>query len=121
MESLTHFIGFVDDDDLPALYSAASCFAFPSLYEGFGLPVLESMACGTPVVTSDVSSMPEAAGSAALLIDPYSVNAIADALENVLADTDLSNQMIQKGFQHIQSFTWQRSAQKLSQIYSDML
>ena len=121
MEPYTHFIGFVDDTDLPALYNAAACFAFPSLYEGFGLPVLEAMACGTPVVTANVSSLPEAAGDAALLVDPYDVDAIASALENVLTASSLRNQMINRGFQHIQNFTWQSAARKLLKIYKDML
>jgi glycosyltransferase involved in cell wall biosynthesis len=121
MENQTHFTGFVDDVDLPALYSAAACFAFPSLYEGFGLPVLEAMACGTPVITSNLSSLPEAAGSAGLLIDPYDVAALADALDQILTDTTLVHQLIRKGFQQIQKFTWQHSAQKLRQIYVDML
>jgi glycosyltransferase involved in cell wall biosynthesis len=121
MESYIHFIGFADDADLPALYSAASCFAFPSLYEGFGLPVLEAMACGTPVVTSNVSSLPEAAGDAALLVDPHNVESIANALESILTDEPLRKKLIQEGFEHIQEFTWQHAAQKLRQIYIDML
>jgi len=81
-----HFVGFARDVDLPALYSEAVCLAYPSLYEGIGLPVLEAMACGTPVVTSNLSSMPEIAGDAALLIDPYDVEALTNALRRLLAD-----------------------------------
>ena len=121
MEPYTHFVGFVDDEDLPALYTAAACFAFPSLYEGFGLPILEAMACGTPVVTSNISSLPEAAGEAALLVDPHDVTAIADALQQILSNTSLTDQLIQKGFQHIKAFTWAQSARKLKQIYLEML
>ena len=73
MTDRVHFIGFARDEDLPALYREAACLAYPSLYEGIGFPVLEAMACGTPVVTSNVSSMPEVAGDAALLVDPYDV------------------------------------------------
>ena len=80
MDDHVHFIGFADDADLPALYSAALITAVPSLYEGFGIPVLESMACGTPVVTSNVSSLPEVAGDAALTVDPTDLDAIVDAL-----------------------------------------
>src|SRR5262249_31892651 len=76
-----HFTGYVDDADLPALYSAAELFVFPSLYEGFGLPPLEAMACGTPVVTSNVSSLPEVVGDAALIVDPYDVEGLAAAIE----------------------------------------
>lgn len=121
MESYTHFTGFVDDADLPALYSAASCFAFPSLYEGFGLPVLEAMACGTPVMTSNISSLPEAAGDAAFLIDPYEVGAIGDALEKIFTDSSLRSRMIDSGFRHAAQFTWEKSARKLRQIYFDLL
>ena len=82
------FFGFVPEHTLAALYRLASVFAFPSLYEGFGLPPLEAMACGTPVVTSRISSLPEVVGDAALLVDPYSVEDIADGLERVLGDDD---------------------------------
>src|SRR4051812_28841167 len=80
LEPYVHFTGYVEEADLPALYNGAALFAFPSLYEGFGLPVLEAMACGTPVVTSNSSSLPEVAGDAALLVDPYDVAALADAM-----------------------------------------
>lgn len=121
MESRVQFIGFVDDVDLPALYSAAACFAFPSLYEGFGLPVLEAMACGVPVITSNSSSLPEAGGDAALLVDPYDVAAISDALGHIMQDTTRRETMIHRGFQHVQQFTWTESARKLQHIYRKML
>src|SRR5262249_38222888 len=84
LEPHVHFTGYVADEDLPALYSGADLFAFPSIYEGFGLPVLEAMACGTPVITSNTSSLPEVAGDAALLVDAYDVDAIASAMRGVL-------------------------------------
>jgi glycosyltransferase involved in cell wall biosynthesis len=121
MEQYVHFIGFVDDEDLPALYSAAECFAFPSLYEGFGLPVLEAMACGTPVVTSNVSSLPEVAGDAALLVDPYDTLAIVQAIRSILDDTVLRSQLVDKGYHQVGHFSWIESARKLRQIYNDML
>lgn len=121
MEAFVHFIGFVEDDDLPALYSAATCFAYPSLYEGFGLPVLEAMACHTPVLTSNVSSMPEAAGDAAILIDPFDTQAISHQLERIINETQLRETLIQKGTEHVKSFSWQKSAQKLKNVYSEML
>src|SRR5690606_33515194 len=105
-----HFIGFADDADLPALYSDAACVALPSLYEGFGLPVLEAMACGTPVVTSNLSSLPEVAGDATLLIDPLDLDALVHALERLLTDSALRERMITAGTQRTAQFTWERSA-----------
>ena len=121
MQQHVHFIGFADETDLPALYSAAECLAFPSLYEGFGFPVLEAMACGTPVVTSNVSSLPEVAGNAGLMVDPYDTEAIAQALTNILDDTALRSQLIEKGYAQVGRFSWVESARKLRQIYGDML
>jgi glycosyltransferase involved in cell wall biosynthesis len=121
MEDRVHFIGFADDADLPALYSDAACFAFPSLYEGFGLPVLEAMGCETPVVTSNVSSLPEVAGDAALIVDPYDVDAIASAIVKLADDTTLRSHLINKGRERAQQFTWEKSAHHLLQIYADLL
>jgi len=112
-----HFIGFVRDDDLPALYSEAVCLAYPSLYEGIGLPVLEAMACGIPVVTSNISSMPEVAGDAALLVDPYDVPALADALRRLLTDATLRADLVSRGFRQAARFTWARAAQQLIDVY----
>ncbi|MCE2490620.1 MAG: glycosyltransferase family 4 protein [Anaerolineae bacterium] len=117
IQDRVHLIGFVDDEDLPALYSAAEVFAFPSLYEGFGLPVLEAMACGTPVVTSDLSSLPEVAENAALLIDPLDVEALADALRRLLDDSELRRQLIQAGQTRAGKFTWRKSARELLEVY----
>lgn len=120
IENRVHLIGFVDDADLPALYSAAEVFAFPSLYEGFGLPVLEAMACGTPVVTSDLSSLPEVAGDAALLIDPLNVEALADALRRLTSDSQLRQQLIEAGHVRVGQFTWSRAARRLLDIYREL-
>ncbi len=109
--------GFVDDEDLPALYSAASVFAYPSLYEGFGLPVLEAMACGTPVVTSNVSSLPEVAGDAALTVTPTNLAALSGALLNALADDILRARMISRGLARASQFTWENSARQLLAVY----
>lgn len=111
------FPGFVDDDDLPALYSAAALFAFPSLYEGFGLPVLEAMACGTPVVTSSTSSLVEVGGDAALLVEPTNVDAIADAMRHILEDASLRQQLVKRGFEQARRFTWDEAALQLKEIY----
>ena len=116
-----HMIGFADDEDLPALYSGAKCVAFPSLYEGFGFPVLEGMACGTPVITSNVSSLPEVAGDAAIMIDPYDVDALTDALHAILNDNNLRQSMIRKGHEQVSRFTWGRTAQQLHDIYMNLL
>jgi glycosyltransferase involved in cell wall biosynthesis len=121
MQQYVHLIGFVDDDDLPALYSGAACVAFPSLYEGFGFPILEGMACGTPVVTSNISSMPEAAGDAALLVDPYDVAAIADALRRLLTDESLRQTLVERGYRQAQRLTWERSAAQLKHVYQQLL
>jgi len=107
------FPGFVDDADLPALYSAARVLAYPSLYEGFGLPMLEAMACGTPVVTSNVSCMPEVAGGAALCVPPTDVGALAHALTQAIDDESVRADLIVKGFARAREFTWEKAAKEL--------
>jgi glycosyltransferase involved in cell wall biosynthesis len=103
-------IGYVPDVDVPALYSGADAFCFPSMYEGFGLPILEAMACGTPVVTSTRGSLPEIAGDAALLVDPTSVDEIGQALVRVLSDTDLRIRLITAGQVRARQFSWRATA-----------
>jgi glycosyltransferase involved in cell wall biosynthesis len=114
-------IGHVPDQLLPALYSAASVLLYPSLYEGFGYPVLESMACGTPVVTSNVSSMPEVAGNAAIQVDPYVVDEIVGAVDRLLRDQYFRSQVIVRGLEQAARFTWAGTAEKLLTIYDAML
>lgn len=109
--------GFVEETDLPALYSAADLFAFPSLYEGFGLPVLEAMACGVPVVCSCTSSLPEVAGEAALLLDPHDPAAWAGAMGRALADPALREGLRAAGLAHARRFTWQAAARRTQQVY----
>jgi glycosyltransferase involved in cell wall biosynthesis len=121
MRPYVHFIGFAPEEDLPSLYSNALCSVFPSLYEGFGLPILEAMACGTPVVTSNVSSMPEVAGDAALLVDPCDVAAIAHAVQVVIEDSNLRQSLSQRGLERAKQFTWEKSAQQLLQVYQRLL
>jgi glycosyltransferase involved in cell wall biosynthesis len=116
-----HFTGFADDEDLPALYSAAACVAIPSLYEGFGLPVLEAMACGTPVVTSNLSSLPEVAGDAALTIAPTDLDALTSALERLLDDESLRTTLSARGLERVKSFTWERAARQLLEIYTTLI
>jgi glycosyltransferase involved in cell wall biosynthesis len=117
MEERVKFIGFVDDDDLPALYSGAILTAYPSLYEGFGFPILESMACGTPVITSNLSSMPEVAGEAALMVDPYNIDVLAEGLRVLLTDKELRATLIERGYRQAALFTWQEAARHLREIY----
>jgi glycosyltransferase involved in cell wall biosynthesis len=109
----TTLLGFVDDADLPALYRHAELFVLPSLYEGFGLPVLEAMACGVPVVCSDTSSLPEVAGDAALLVDPLDVEALTEAMARALRDDERRETMIERGLAQAARFTWQRAARQL--------
>lgn len=121
MGERVHFTGFARDEDLPALYSDAVCLAYPSLYEGIGLPVLEAMACGTPVVTSTVSSLPEVTGDAALLVDPYDVEALAGALRRLLDDSALRETLIARGTHQAAFFTWERAAAQLLAVYRQMV
>ncbi len=111
------WLGPVPEADLPALYSAATLFVFPSLYEGFGLPVLEAMACGTPVACSSTSSLPEVVGDAALTFDPTDVAAIADALSCLLADSDLRTHLREPGLRRAARFSWKRTAARILALY----
>ncbi len=115
------FTGYVEEEDLPALYGGAELFVFPSLYEGFGLPVLEAMACGTPVVTSSVSSLPEVAGDAALLVDPHDVEAIAAAMYRIVSEPALREKLRAGGLQQAARFSWQHTAQATVQVYDRLL
>lgn len=120
LREVVRLIGFVDDQDLPALYTGADLFAFPSLYEGFGIPVLEAMGCETPVVTSRASSLPEVAGEAALLVDPLDVEELADALTRGLGDLELRTKLVAAGKGQVSRFTWQAAAQSLLRVYCAM-
>jgi glycosyltransferase involved in cell wall biosynthesis len=115
------FFGFVPDQTLAILYRLAGVFVFPSLYEGFGLPPLEAMSSGTPVVTSNVSSLPEVVGDAALLIDPYDSQAIADAMRRVLSEPALREDLRRRGFERVRHFSWERSVARVRQIYDEVL
>ncbi len=110
------FTGYVADDDKAPLLSGALALVYPSLYEGFGLPVLEAMACGTPVLTSNVSSLPEVAGSAAFLVDPLDVDAIAEAMSRLINDADLRNTLVEKGYAQIGEFSWAKAAREVLQV-----
>jgi glycosyltransferase involved in cell wall biosynthesis len=111
------FLGYLPDDTLAILYRLASVFVFPSLYEGFGLPPLEAMACGAPVVTSNVSSLPEVAGDAAVLVDPYDVGSIVDGIQRVLSDPVLAAALRVKGAARAREFSWDRSVARTREMY----
>jgi glycosyltransferase involved in cell wall biosynthesis len=108
--------GYVPTADLASLLSGALAFVFPSLYEGFGLPVLEAMACGTPVVCSNVSSLPEVAGNAALLVDPLDTEALVEALARIVSDPGLRRELVQRGFRQAKRFSWRRCARETLQV-----
>lgn len=114
-----HFIGFVPDEDMPALYSASDLFSFPTLYEGFGIPVLEAQLCGTPVLTSCGSSLPETGGDGALYVDPGNEEAICRGMLHILQDSEFSAKLVEKGFANAQRFSWEDSAQRLHQIIEE--
>jgi glycosyltransferase involved in cell wall biosynthesis len=111
------FLGYLPDETLAVLYRLAAVFVFPSLYEGFGLPPLEAMASGTPVVTSNTSSLPEVAGDAAVLVDPYDVGSIVDGIERVLTDQTLADELRRKGPLRAREFSWERSVRKTKELY----
>ncbi len=120
LESRVSFLDYVPATDLPALFSGARAFAFPSLHEGFGLPVLEAQACGTPVVCSMTSSFPEVAGDAALFVDPFDVDALAGALDRALTDDTLRTKLIEHGFENVKRFSWDESARRVLSVFAKM-
>jgi glycosyltransferase involved in cell wall biosynthesis len=116
-----HFIEFAPLEDMNALYSGADLFAFPSLSEGFGLPVLEAMASGTPVVTSSVTSMPEIGGEAVVTVDPLDVEGLAREMDRVLSDGLLQEKMIQSGLLRAKDFTWEKMTEETEKLYATIL
>jgi glycosyltransferase involved in cell wall biosynthesis len=117
LRDAVHLLGYVDDCDLPALYALARVFAFPSHYEGFGLPIVESMACGTPVLTSDRPATAEVAGGAAVLVDPLDGRAMGDALTELLGDDLLRQRLRADGLARARSFSWARAAEETARVY----
>ena len=115
-----HLIGFVADEDLPALYSLADIFAYPSHYEGFGIPIIEAMACGTPVVCANNSSLPEIAGQAALQITATDTAALAEELYRVAIDKSLREALVAKGFPQAKTFNWPDAAKRLLEVYQTL-
>jgi len=114
------FLGYVDDGDKPALYSSAKVFAYPSFYEGFGFPPLEAMACGTPVVASSASSLPEVLGAAAVLVDPDNPAALFAAIKEVLTDEKLRMELRRLGIERAKMFSWEKTAQEYLKLFSEL-
>jgi len=112
--------GYIPEHDLPTIYNLSDAFVFPSLYEGFGIPVLEAMACGIPVVTSNVSSLPEVSGGAAVLINPHSIKDLADGIKRILFDEELRKRNIAKGIKRAKFFTWERCAKETLKAFSQV-
>jgi glycosyltransferase involved in cell wall biosynthesis len=111
----------VDDNTLSYFYKNALAFVFPSLYEGFGIPILESFACGCPLICSNVSSLPEIAGNAAYYFDPYSEESIMNAISQVLNDSSLRFELIKKGYEQLKKFSWKKTAEKTKKIYESLI
>ncbi len=115
------FLNYVPADELPAFYAGAEAFVFPSLYEGFGLPPLEAMACGCPVVVSKVASLPEVCGDAAYYVDPYDVESMAKGMYKVLTDEALRRSLIEKGLERAKLFSWEKSAKEHLEVFKEVL
>lgn len=111
------FVEYISELDLACYYSSAALLAYPSLYEGFGLPPLEAMACGCPVVTSNVSSLPEVVGEAGIMVDPYDTNSLVQAMRQVLTDRELRDNMVRAGLEQSKKFSWEKTAELTMQVY----
>jgi len=120
LESDVIFTGYVRENDLPALYSAADVFVYPSIYEGFGLPLLEAMACGTPVITSNASSLPEVVNDAAVTVNPYDTDSLTNAIYAILSNNDLRSDLVRKGYKRAASYSWDKCASRTVQVYNDV-
>jgi len=114
------FLGVVKDKDLPVLYNCADIFVYPSLYEGFGLPPLEAMACGIPVITSNTSSLPEVIGDAGIMVDPTDINSLCESMYILLKDKELWNRMRNMGLERSKLFSWDKTAEKILKVYDDV-
>ena len=121
LHNYVRFLGYLPEETLAVMYRLAGVFVFPSLYEGFGLPPLEAMASGTPVVTSNVSSLPEVAGDAAVLVDPYDAGAIAEGMYRVLTDNALRSELRRRGPERARQFSWESSVRRVREIYGQVL
>jgi glycosyltransferase involved in cell wall biosynthesis len=117
IENELSFTGYVTKEELRVLYSFASCFVFPSVYEGFGMPLLEAMACGVPVVCSNTSSLPEVAGDAATMVDPFDDEGFSRAIEKIIKEKEFRMYLIRNGFKRVKSFSWEETARQTLQLY----
>jgi glycosyltransferase involved in cell wall biosynthesis len=115
------WVGLIPDADLPAFYAGAAAFVYPSLFEGFGLPVLEAMACGCPVICSDRTSLPEVVGEAGLLVDPDQVETLAAAVRRVLNEPALAEDLRERGLARSRKFTWDRTARETRDVYREVV
>jgi len=120
LEGKVRLLGYVDDREIPLFYNGAAAFMFVSLYEGFGIPILEAMSCGTPVITSNISSTAEIAGDAALLVDPYRVEAISRAMKEIALDSGLRSKHIRQGLERSKGFSWEMAARKTLNLYQQL-
>lgn len=116
-----HILGFIPGEELVGVVNLANVILLPSFYEGFGLPILESQVCGIPVITSNISSMPEVAGEGALLVDPYEVSSIRSALRKIIDDSDTSSSLVKKGFENVKKFSWEKTAGQTVDVYKRVL
>ncbi len=114
------FTEFVPEADLPAYYSGAEIFVLPSLYEGFGFPVLEAMACGCPVITSNISSLPEVVGESGIMVNPSNINSLAQMMSSVLTSDELRDAMVKKGLEQARKFSWEKAAEQTLEVYSKL-
>jgi glycosyltransferase involved in cell wall biosynthesis len=121
LKDRVQFTGYLPQDDLPMVYNLASLFVYPTKYEGFGFPALEAMACGTPVITTAISSLPEIVGDAGILVPPGDEHALTGAMAEVLRDSTLSNQLRTRGLQRSEYFTWERTARETMKVYKQVL
>lgn len=110
------FTGFISDDELPAYYRGALMLAMPSIYEGFGLPVIEAMACGTPTIASNTTSLSEIAGEASLLVDPLNVQDISAAMHTLISDSNIREELKLKGLKHVKQYTWESTVHKIKAV-----
>lgn len=120
LENQVVFAGYIADEHLPYLYNMATAFVYPSLYEGFGLPPLEAMSCGTPVISSDTSSIPEVVGKAGILINPYNVTDLAEAISKVVLSSELQLELSRKGLQQAALFSWEKCARETIEVYQGL-
>lgn len=114
-------IPWVSDEELPLLYAGARVLLYPSFYEGFGLPIIEAMSCGCPVITSNISSMPEIGGEAAIYVDPKNTEEIAQKLKLIMTDQNLRTDLIRKGFENIKRFSWEKCARETAEVYRELV